>query len=383
MARYIYINIPFCTKKCSYCDFYSIPLDIDLAAKYVSAICKEIALNLQRIERLKTIYLGGGTPALLDDKALRSVVLFIEENCGLDKGAEITIEANPESISVQKAEKFLKAGINRISIGVQSFLDDDLFSLGRNHTALRASEAVSIIKSAGFKNLSIDLIYGIPDKTGLPMPLERALKSWQYSLLKTIELNPEHISIYELTPEPDTRLYNEIRSKRILMLDDNVVSEMYYTAKEILEKHGYLHYEISNFAKPGYECIHNLNYWHGDDYLGIGAGAHSFVNGVRYSNVRDVHIYISAVENGENAIIEKVELNAQDRLKELIFLGLRKTNGFEIKRIPEENLKKLQIVIEDLIDYNLLELKDGYLRLSKKGLILSSEVMIRLLRACD
>ena len=381
MTNYLYIHVPFCKKKCLYCDFYSIPFDAELAARYVSALCMEIASNSNVINSLKTIYIGGGTPAMLGDEDLQRIMLTIKNNCSINKDAETTIEANPQCINEEKAYKILAAGINRISIGVQSLIDDELSILGRSHTASEALDAIETIKKAGFQNISIDLIYGIPGEIGSNASFERDLKSWEYSLIKAVELNPEHISIYELTPEADTPIYNELLSKKILMPDEQVVSEMYYRAKETLESSGYVHYEISNFAKPGYECIHNLNYWSGDEYLGIGAGAHSFINGTRYSNVRDVHGYIIAVEDGRNPIAERSELNPQERVKELVFLGLRKIKGIELKTIPAKSLEKMQTVINELIDYNLLELKNNHLRLSNKGLMLSSEVMTRLMDA--
>lgn len=378
MASYLYIHIPFCTKKCSYCDFYSIPYTPELAERYVFALCKEILFEKGIIEKLKTIYIGGGTPSKLREGALLYLLKTIKDNCWIDKDAEITIEVNPEGINEKKADEILAIGINRISIGVQSFLDDDLLILGRSHTASQAQQAIKIIKKAGFKNLSIDLIFGIPKKASSNLSPDRELELWQYSLTKAVELNPQHISVYEFTPEKNTPIYNDIMSRKILIHDENILSEMYYMSKDILERHGYIHYEISNYTKPGYECLHNINYWSGYDYLGIGAGAHSFIDGVRYSNIKDVTEYIANVENGKK-VVERVHLSSQDRLEELIFLGLRKIKGIEIERIPDESLKRMQFVINDLILYNLIELKDNHLRLSKKGLILSSEVMVRLM----
>lgn len=379
MRSFLYIHLPFCTKKCYYCDFYSIPFEPVLAARYVSALCGEVVSKNKLVDTLKTIYIGGGTPANLENSLLVHILQIVRDIYRIDRDAEITIEANPEGINERKAEGILNAGINRISIGVQSLIDTDLLILGRSHSASEALRAMKIIKDVGFQNISIDLIYGIPIRAGLDSSHDKELKSWRYSLAKILEFNPQHISVYELTPEKNTFIYNEIESKRIMMPDEYIVSEMYYEAKDILQKHGYVHYEISNYAKSGYECLHNLNYWNGGDYLGLGAGAHSFIDGIRYSNVMDVNSYIITIEEGKNTEVERVKLNAQDRLKELIFLGLRKVKGIEIQKIPPESLKKMSIVISDLIDLDLLELKDNYLRLSDKGLILSSEVMLKLM----
>lgn len=380
MVNYLYIHIPFCVKKCLYCDFNSIPFDSNLSDRYVSAICSEIISNKAVMGCLKTVYIGGGTPTTLNRGSLLKILKTITDNCCLDSRAEITVEANPESISKKKAAEILASGINRISIGVQSLVNDELSILGRIHTSESAIEAFRLLKMTGFNNISVDLIYGIPKNPLSSSSSKNDLILWQDTLIKTASLSPEHISIYELTPEYNTPLYNEIKLKNLLMPDENVISEMYYCGKEILERLGYAHYEISNFAKPGFECKHNLNYWDGDDYIGIGAGAHSFVGGVRYSNISDVHEYIRAIENGLNAMVEGIELTPEDRFKEIIFLGLRKIKGIKIKRIPYDMLKKLQPVIDELIDYNLLEITDNHLKISPKGLLLSSEVMLRLMR---
>ncbi len=380
MTNYLYIHIPFCTKKCLYCDFNSIPFDSNLSDRYVSAICSEIISNKAVMGCLKTVYIGGGTPTTLNRGSLLKILKTITDNCYIESQAEITVEANPESISEKKAEEIITSGINRISIGLQSLVNDELFILGRIHTSEDAIEALRLLKMAGINNISVDLIYGMPRSPLLPSLSKQDLILWQDTLIKTASLSPEHISIYELTPEYNTPLYNEIKSKNLLMPDENVVSEMYYCGKEILERLGYAHYEISNFAKPGYECKHNLNYWAGEDYLGIGAGAHSFVGGERYSNISDVHEYVKAIENRLNTLVESIELTPEDRFRELIFLGLRKIKGIEIERMPYDMLKKLQPVIDELIDYNFLEIKDNYLKLSTKGLMLSSEVMLRLMR---
>lgn len=380
MVNYLYIHIPFCTKKCQYCDFNSIPFDSNLAGRYISAICSEIISNKAVIDRIKTVYIGGGTPTTLNKGSLLKILKTITDNCSIESRAEITVEANPESISEKKAEEIIASGINRISIGVQSLVDDELLILGRIHTAEDAIEALRLIKMTGFNNISIDLMYGIP---GSPLSLaspEKDLVLWQDNLIKAVNISPEHISIYELTPEYNTPLYNEIKLKNLLMPDENVVSQMYYCGKEMLEKLGYVHYEISNFAKHGYECKHNLNYWDGEDYLGIGAGAHSFVGGVRYSNISNVLEYTIATEKGSDTRIDSIKLTPEDRLQEIIFLGLRKIKGIELKKIPQDILQKMQPEVDALIDYNLLEIKDNYLKLSSKGLLLSSEVMLRLMR---
>lgn len=197
--------------------------------------------------------------------------------------------------------------------------------------------------------------------------------------MRIIDIKPEHISIYELTPEISTPLYGLIKKGVLSMPDENLISKIYYLSKEMLQKCGYLHYEISNFSMPGFECRHNINYWEGGEYIGIGAGAHSYFNGVRYSSERDVEKYIFAISNGLNTIVEHHKLTQEDRLKELIFLGLRKIKGFNMDMIPNSTLLKMKPIIRELIDYNLLRIKDNYLCLTDDGLILSNEVMVRLI----
>ncbi len=382
MVNYLYIHIPFCARKCSYCDFNSIPFDPNVADIYVSKICEEIKNKKNIIGCLKTIYIGGGTPTILNQGSLRRILKTIADECQIDSEAEITVEANPESISAKKCDEILRSGINRISIGLQSFNNDELKILGRIHTSDDGISALRLIKKVGIKNISADFIYGIPVGHSSPYayaPKER-LTLWLNTLAEAIDISPEHISIYELIPEYNTPLYNAIHSKNLLMPDENLISEMYYAGKELLGKHGYSHYEISNFSKPGYECKHNLNYWGGEDYLGIGAGAHSFVAGHRYANISNVNEYIMSSLRGWNTQIDDIQLNYEDTLKELIFLGLRKIEGIKIEKIPKYLFQKMQSDIDEIINHELLEINNNYLRLTTKGLILSSEVMLRLIR---
>jgi len=379
IVNYIYIHIPFCRKKCLYCDFNSISFDSNVAEKYIAAIIKEIVAQKSLISKIKTIYIGGGTPTVLKKDLLQKLITSITDNYEVEEQVEITIEANPESINSENIENIHSFGINRISLGIQSLINEDLIMLGRIHNADKAIEALNLIKASTFKNLSVDLIYGIARELPIPSSSNEDMLLWQDTLLKIISINPEHISLYELTPEYDTPLYDAVKSNRLFMPDENLVAEMYYSAKEILEKFGYIHYEISNFAKSGYECRHNLNYWGGKDYIGIGAGAHSFVKGVRYSNMTDVSGYITAIENKMPTIIESAKLTPKEQFNELIFLGLRQIKGLEINRIPQNIFKEMEPAIKELIDYNLLDIKDNYLRLTYKGLILSSYVMLRLI----
>lgn len=387
----LYIHVPFCIKKCIYCDFYSIPFKSHIARHYIEALCREIELRKDVVDNLTTVYIGGGTPTILSETEIFKILSAVKDNCSIEPDAEITIEANPRTITAEKAEKLLRSGINRISIGIQSFIDDELAVLGRSHNADDAINAVNDFRKAGFRNISIDLIYGIPvlssqQSGGISQELQ--IKNWGYSLQKTLELSPEHISIYELTPEKDTPLYEDIKSKRLVMPEEEVISEMYYKGIDMLFEHGYIHYEISNFAKQGYECRHNLNYWNRGEYLGIGAGAHSFFNGKRTNNVRDIALYVELIDKGIIPLAEEVEIKGNDVINEYIFLGLRKTEGIDIHQIlmpnlsregREETVEVINKAVKELSCHGLVETKGNHLKLTRKGLLICNEVILKLM----
>ncbi|MBI5213790.1 MAG: radical SAM family heme chaperone HemW [Nitrospirae bacterium] len=409
MINYLYIHIPFCIKKCVYCDFYSIPITplLPPLAKgeiggvienYINALCKEIKLRRVKGQvydpwvttyrgsgvkntdgMLKTIYIGGGTPTMLAEKDISKILDAVGNHYSVRPEAEITIEANPKTITLKKAEALLKAGINRISIGVQSFIDRELSILGRSHNADDAVKAVKDARDAGFKNISIDLIYGIPFFKSQISNLKSQIQSWEYSLQKALELNTEHISAYELTPEKNTPLHEDISKGRLIMPDEEVIAEMYYRAIDMLTQRGYNHYEISNFAKPGYECIHNLNYWNRGEYLGVGSGAHSFFNDKRACNVKDVSQYIEIVNKGEIPVTEETEITGDEALRETIFLGLRKTEGIDMSMMPDEKNRLIKKAADELASHGLVESENNILRLTRKGLLLSNEVIVRVL----
>jgi oxygen-independent coproporphyrinogen-3 oxidase len=397
MVNYLYIHIPFCIKKCIYCDFYSIPIIPPfpplvegkiggVIADYIKALRKEIELRKGVADNLKTIYIGGGTPTILSEKEIAGLLQAMRDNHVIDPDAEITIEANPRTISENKAKKLLDSGINRISIGVQSFIDAELEVLGRSYNADDAIQSVKDMRSAGFKNISIDLIYGIPflssQESGVRSQ-ELQIKNWEYSLQKALELSPEHISTYELTPEKNTPLYEDIKSGRLAMSDEGVIAEMYYKGLDMLKKHGYVHYEISNFAKSGYKCIHNLNYWNRGKYLGIGAGAHSFFSGKRTGNARDISRYIESINNNKMPVAEEHYITNDEALKEFILLGMRKTDGIDMKLLPDKKMVLMKKAVEELSSHGLVEVKGNYLRLTRKGLILSNEVIVQVLLSLE
>lgn len=370
MANSLYIHIPFCIRKCIYCDFLSIRHDQNIAGDYVTALINELDIRKEAAGEIKTIYIGGGTPTTLTTQELIRLIQALRTSFRIMPDAEITIEANPGTIDREKISALADAGVNRLSLGIQSFIDMELQLLGRIHNSDDAVKAIDIVRSSGISNLSLDLIYGIPGQ---------ALKDWEYNISVAIEHPPEHISTYELTPEKETPLYDAIIKNELAKPDEETIINMYYYAIDSLTHAGYNHYEISNFAKEGFECRHNLNYWNRGEYIGIGAGAHSFIKDRRIRNTNDIEKYIKSLNNKLLAIEEDIEISCEDALKEFIFLGLRKTEGLNIKEFMEDLCLDLEPAAQELIENKLLESSGSFLRLTRKGIIVSNMVITELM----
>ena len=366
--EFLYIHIPFCIKKCLYCDFLSVTYNESLAKAYTDALCKELILKKGDAGELKTVYIGGGTPTILPEECFGQLFKCLKENFKFSDSPEITVEANPGTIDKSKIDAMLSLGVNRLSIGVQSFNDAELETLGRIHTSNEAVKAIGTVKNSGIKNFSIDLMYGIPGQT---------MKTWEETLSKAVESSPTHISSYELTPEKNTPLYGLIEGGKINMPDEELILEMYGYAIDYLASKGYEHYEISNFALHGFRCIHNLNYWDRGEYIAAGAGAHSFIKGFRSKNTDDIRRYIKDLNKGILPETESTEIKRGDAIKEFIFLGLRKTEGISLAKAKELGLD-MPGVCKELIEEGYLEIKSGYLRLTRKGLVVSNSVIVRL-----
>lgn len=368
MAEYLYIHIPFCVRKCIYCDFLSLPFETHAAQSYVESLCKELELRRDSIENLQTIYIGGGTPTLLPIDCFRQVFRCLEENYDFSSDIEISVEANPGTVNASAMEDLTSLGVNRVSIGIQSFHNNELKTLGRIHTAEEAEEAVMLVKGAGIENFSLDLMYGIPGQT---------MKSWKQTLSTAVGLSPAHISSYELTPEEGTPLWRLIKADTIKMPEEGLVLEMYGHAKDFLNDKGYAQYEISNFALPGSPCLHNLNYWNRGEYVGVGAGAHSFVAGVRSWNTPDIGSYRENLGNHSIPCAGAIEISAEEALKEIIFLGLRKSEGISITAAE----KARQDIVEscgELISSGHLVAEHDRLKLTRKALPVSNMVIVHL-----
>jgi oxygen-independent coproporphyrinogen-3 oxidase len=331
---------------------------------------------------LKTLYIGGGTPTSLSTRALSDIITTIFRHFSFTGNYEATIEANPGTLSREKLKVINSSGINRVSIGVQSFQDKELHCLGRMHSSLDAERAVSFTRDAGIDNVSIDLIYGIPGQTE---------ESWITSLEKAVYLKPQHISAYELSIEKETPLSNDIRGGSLKLPDEERIISMYEHTMGYLESEGFLHYEISNFAIKGFPCRHNINYWDRGEYYGVGLGAHSFMKGVRYVNTVDLDEYIKTQPVNKKHLQGSEIIDDKKARSEALFLGLRKTRGIHLESFAEtyglDIVKKYGKEIRELQEAGLIEMKPSdktsqesvYLRLTRRGIILSNEVFMRFL----
>lgn len=371
----LYVHIPFCARKCHYCGFYSTVYSPSHADEFISAFRTEAAGYEQAFSRRKigTVYLGGGTPTVLSSDQLKDIFAVIKACFSLSPDAEYTVEANPDSLSAGTLTLIKESGIDRLSLGIQSFSDDLLVSLGRPHNASKAEDSFISARNAGFGNIGIDLIYGIPSQS----PAE-----WKMTLNKAVELKPEHISLYSLSLEEGSRFMAEAAEGRLALPDDESAAEQYELAVSILETAGYEQYEISNFCLPGFACRHNINYWERGQYLGLGPGAWSFISGRRFCNAPDLHIYSEGMKTGRGIISEEDVTDACLAAAETVMLGLRMSRGLDLSQYEREyggnGLQKLLEKAEHLKRIGLLEVGEGRLRLSKNGFLLANEVLERL-----
>jgi len=379
MSPSLYVHIPFCLKRCIYCDFVSGLYDPARAYAYIEALKKEIS-HIPDEKPLSTLFIGGGTPTALSTNTLSGLIDHIFKQFSFTEDFEVTIEANPGTVDTDKLKAVRSTGINRISIGVQSFHDEELSFLGRIHTSEDAEQAVRIAKAAGFENTGIDLIYGIPGQD---------IESWKTTLEKAVTLRPNHISTYELTVEKETELHKYLMGRPVpgtclsLPAEDSTI-EMYNHTIDYLTSEGYHHYEISNFALPGRQCMHNLNYWDRGEYFGAGLGAHSFVNATRFHNTESLDEYLDLISENKNPVKGTESITADMALSEAMFLGLRKTGGMNIEAISKRYnvniLTRYHKEIKDLRAAGLIEMSSSdcsyetALKLTRKGLLLSNEV---------
>lgn len=373
-AEHIYIHFPFCIRKCSYCDFCSIPHDCGLEERYVPALLAELEMRRQEIGTVRTIFLGGGTPSILTTVLLADIMHMLKQSCEIDADAEITIEANPATMHAEKSEALRAAGFNRISIGVQSVHARELATLGRVHDWRNVIETCALVRSAGFSNLSLDLMYGIPGQS---------VESWRHSLQSVIALNPDHISAYELTPERETPLFGQLSSGALALPSDEVIAEMYTLADELLASNRYEHYEISNYAQPALRCRHNMAYWQRKSYIGLGAAAHSFDGHYRSANTDDIIQYIERIEQGGVPVIETIELSSVEAVQETIFLGLRTADGIVRSAFEPVVWQEIEKALQSDALQGLAELTSDCIRLTSSGWLVSNQVIASILSGIE
>jgi oxygen-independent coproporphyrinogen III oxidase len=384
----VYIQVPFCQTKCTYCNFHTGVVSAARFAPYVDAVCAEIAghrslysgAGVQLPELLgaavvDSLYIGGGTPSLLDPVHLQRMMDAIRANFATEF-CEVTLEADPETITAEKAAAWVGAGIRRVSFGVQSFCDSELQAAGRMHRRADVYRAVPFLRGAGIENISFDLIAGLPGQTR---------ESWGDSLEQLSKLMPEHVSIYLLEVDEGSRLGSEIlrggvRYGAARVPTDDEMAEYYETACEFLERAGFRHYEISNWARPGFESRHNLKYWRREAYLGFGAGAHSFSGTQRWANAHDAATYVAAVGAGKLPVEQLEVVTRESALEEELFLGLRKLDGIDVAQIEREYGVAVEPRFERLMSAGLVEREGSFVRLAPGKLSIANEVFVELMK---
>jgi len=370
----IYIHIPFCDHKCIYCDFYSL-ISYENVETYLKSLKKEIKYysKLYRENRIiDTIFFGGGTPSFMEPKYIGEIIDSIGENFKLSQSAEITMETNPGTVSKSKLSEFKKAGINRLSIGIQTFDDSELKFLTRIHNKKTAIDTVNNASSVGFDNISIDLIFSLPNQSKA---------AWKNNLNIAVDLPIKHISAYSLILEKGTILNKMVLDGKIKMTNENHDADLYKYTMDILAKKNFIQYEISNFAKQGFECKHNLYYWSYYDYISFGTAAHSFVNGKRWWNYSSLKKYINEIEANGNAVRGEEYLGHNQKLNEFIMLALR-SKGLKLEKIKEYSATwyfEKKKIIDSFIKERYLILKDDVLACTSKGYMICDEIINKLL----
>jgi oxygen-independent coproporphyrinogen III oxidase len=390
----LYLHIPFCDTKCSYCDFNSYAGLESLIPAYTAALCTELRLWPARCgeARVPTVFFGGGTPSLTPLPQMRTIVVTLRDSYRIERDAEISLEANPGTVDAAYLRGLRLLGINRLSLGVQSFDDAELRALDRVHSAAQAAEALAAARTGGFENVNLDLIYGLAGQT---------IAGWKRNVIHALSLRPEHLSLYALTVEEGTGLFSAVRHGTAPSPDLDLQADMYELAQELLASAGYEQYEISNWALPGYACRHNLTYWRNGRWLGLGAGAHSSIDRYRFSDARSPQAYIDRVGEtakagfqvagdgpifaGMRQVVWNEPVDDATAMSDTVILGLRLIEGVSPNEFRRRHGRDPMSVFGDAIreceDLHLLTLADGRLRLTRSGLLLANEVFTRLLPA--
>ncbi len=369
----IYVHVPFCRQKCNYCDFYSLKWDCETENKYIESILNEINSYksiLVENYRVDTVFFGGGTPTIIKTDNVERIIDGINNLFSISENSEITIEANPNTLTDDNLKSYKKMGINRLSIGIQSLNDEILKKIGRIHNSEEALESIDRAKENGIENINADVMFNIPGQN---------VNNIEYTLSKIIERNVNHISFYSLKLEKGTPLYLMEKNNKISMPEEDDERNMYYAGRNIMENNNFMQYEISNFALRGYECRHNLKYWNQEEYIGFGPSAHSFLNNIRYSNPSDLVLYCDNMWTNKTERIIQEELNKEELMFEYIMLRLRLTEGIFFSEFNNKFCSDFIEVYKKQIDYlndnKLIALSENNMKLTKKGMDISNFVI--------
>lgn len=362
----LYVHIPFCLQRCPYCAFAVVVGRQDLYERYAVAVCAELRqwAHLRRAGPLQTVYFGGGTPSVVEPSQLEAILATAEKTFGFAPEAEITLEANPATADMQTFNQLRQVGFNRLSLGVQSFNEQDLKTLGRRHTAAEAKRAFREARRAGFDNVNLDLMCSIP---GAPR------EHWTATIDTILALHPEHISAYALTIEEGARFAQQVQRGALQPVSEEDDAWAYECTMETLCRAGYEHYEVSNFARPGFRSRHNWGYWHGASYLGVGLSAHSFVHGRRCWNTSDIGTYLTAVESGKSPCAGQETIDAVTARRECLWLQLRTSQGV-LLRPAEARVLQVSATFEGMRDQGLVNMDGLRLRLSPRGFLLADAI---------
>ena len=371
----LYIHVPLCISKCRYCGFYSTAYSPDIADEFISGLRQEAALYRDDFSRrsFSTIYLGGGTPTTLSPNQLGVLTGIVRDHFLMDDGIEFTVEANPKTVTNEKLSCLIENGVNRLSLGIQSFSDEILETLGRLHTGRQAADAFRLARTAGFANIGVDLIYGIPGQT---------VDNWEETLRAAISLGPDHVSVYSLSFDEGSQFKKEADAGGTVLPEEEIAADMYGIAVQKLYDAGYGRYEISNFALPGCECRHNMNYWNRGEYLGLGPGAWSFISAKRRANIADIVKYSQTLSSGRMAADFEEILDKETASRETVLLTLRTMKGVDLLRFGrefgEDRLNRLKQHAVLLREAGLIRMTAARMELTDRGIMLSNEALTRL-----
>lgn len=371
----LYLHIPFCRRKCRYCAFDSVTTPSVFFAHYTEALQKEIAelARIHRHRRLHSLFIGGGTPTLLPIELLIGIVRQVKDCFLWDERAEITVEANPGTVDERYLTVLKGGGVNRLSLGVQSLCDNDLAVLGRIHDRIEAKHAFTAVRRAGFTNINLDLMYGLPGQSS---------QAWEAVLREALDLKPEHLSLYQLTLEEKTPLHAMVTSGQFIMPEDQEISDMDEITENLCRDAGLVQYEISNYARQGFHCRHNINYWENHEYFACGAASVSYVGGKREKRIAEPMRYAESIISGGNALVEREELSREASFRETVIMGLRMNRGVDLaelqSRFDIDARRYYGKVLPDLVQKGLLEEVGNSIRLTRQGRRFANLVLVEL-----